>query len=239
MNFEHGTLADIFDRADRPVSESFTHVGGREQNQDSLLADDSARLYVVCDGMGGAPAGDVASTIAVKAVRESYVLFRGMKLSVKDSLEHALMAANAAVWGDAKEHPERAHMGTTAVALVVHRGKVTIAHVGDSRCYMLRAGALRCQTEDHRGQFQAPEGLRTCLTRAIGEGPSIRVTCREIATKPGDVFLLCSDGVWESLEPQEIAIYMDVREAADHLLQACLRASAQDNVSGIVVRVKG
>src|SRR5689334_10995392 len=214
-----------------PVIRSFarTDVGRkRKHNEDSFLVDDALGLYVVADGMGGHAAGEVASAQAVKSVREAMVEGRAVLEGFSRSptvesreqaaalMEKAILKASADIYGMGGRESGRRGMGTTVVALVVAGKKAVVGHVGDSRVYLHRNGRAHQLTEDHTIiQEQLKRGLITreqvataenknVITRAVGIQPSVPVDTLVTDVLPGDLFLLCTDGLHGYLEEDEL-----------------------------------
>jgi PPM family protein phosphatase len=186
-----------------------SHVGKvRTTNEDALIVEPRLGLFAVLDGMGGANAGDVAAGIARDTIRD-FVHQRRAQFAPRGLLEAALVAGSTAVYAAAQAQRERHGMGTTAVAcLIVDPVHVVIAHVGDSRAYLLRAGRLQALTRDHtiveelveRGVLAADEAERhpykNVLSRNLGARPDARVDTLELELRAGDRLLLCSDGLY-------------------------------------------
>jgi len=229
-----------------------THTGNvREANEDSLLMDPKLGLYGVLDGMGGHSAGDVASQRARDAIHE-YVAARHQSMAPRDLLTAALNAASAAVHSEAKRRRDRQGMGTTAVVcLVIDDKHVVIAHVGDSRAYMLRDRRLHQLTEDHtvvaeliaNGAISAEEALhhpyKSVLSRNLGAKPATKVDLTEVTLQPGERIMLCSDGLngYASAEAVEqiVAGSEDAEQSTVDLIEIALRGGGGDNVSVVVL----
>jgi protein phosphatase len=229
-----------------------TNVGKvRTTNEDSMIVEPSRGLYVVLDGMGGANAGDVASQTARDAVRE-YVVQRRLTMEPKALLEQAIQHACKTVWTAAQESREQHGMGTTVVAcLVVDAKRAIVAHVGDSRAYLLRGGRLQALTRDHtiveelvdRGLLSAEEAERhpykNVLSRNLGARPDTRVDVLDLELKPGDRLLLCSDGLYGYASAEGIQYLLgsgdDPEHVARDLVDLALRGGGGDNVSTIVI----
>lgn len=221
----------------------------RDANQDAVLADDA--IAIVADGMGGHAAGEVASAMSVETIYDGY-----LAAPTIDGVVAALDAANRGVLADAEANPSRFGMGTTAavVALVDdasgHRVPV-LFHVGDSRIYQLRDGALRQLTRDHSvaeewvrmGRLTPEEALthprRHQLTRAIGVDQPLEIDVMTIHAQPGDRLVLCSDGLSNELSPDELAQLAsdsdDLNAAALALVRAAIAAGGRDNISVVVL----
>jgi serine/threonine protein phosphatase PrpC len=229
-----------------------TNVGKvRTSNEDSMIVDPSRGLYVVLDGMGGANAGDVASQTARDAIL-SFVAHKRAILEPKALMEAAIQSGSAAVFGAAQAHRERHGMGTTVVAcLVVDARRAVVAHVGDSRAYLLRQGRLQTLTRDHtiveelvdRGLLSADEAERhpykNVLSRNLGSRAETRVDVVEIELKPGDRVLLCSDGLYGYASAEGIQYILGSGDAPEHvardLIELALRGGGGDNVTTIVI----
>lgn len=235
-----------------PLEETFgarTDVGHtREHNEDSLLV--QPPLYVVCDGMGGHEAGEVASEIAVSELRA-----HAPKEPNADALGHAVDEANLAIIRAAAEGIGREGMGTTCTAAMMDGDSLAIAQCGDSRAYLLHNGVLQQLTRDHslvadlveRGDI-TPEEARThpwrsYITRALGLDPRIHADLYELAVDSGDRLMLCSDGLYSLVDDTVISrilsSFADPQAAANALVDAALAAGGNDNVTVIVVDAVG
>ncbi|MHB1905889.1 MAG: PP2C family protein-serine/threonine phosphatase [Acidimicrobiales bacterium] len=221
----------------------------RRTNQDAVYVDGD--LAVVADGMGGHAAGDVAAQIAVETVREGYRADESV-----EGLVAAVERANAAVVRDAKANPERFGMGTTLLAVAItydYSGAAspTLVHVGDSRAYQLRDGALRQLTHDHSvaeewvrlGRLTPEEAevhpRRHQLTRGVGVEEEVAVDVLSIDAQVGDRILLCSDGLSNELVPDELARLagdpVDLDHAVRGLVAAARAAGGHDNISVVLL----
>jgi protein phosphatase len=225
---------------------SQTHEGMvRDHNEDSFLVDEELGLYVVCDGMGGHRAGDVASKLAVETVRDRLrQSLKGRHASEADLLAEvtsAIELANAEIRNAAAKNPDQKGMGTTIVMILARGDKAILAHVGDSRAYRWRAAEFAKMTQDHSLlQEQVGAGVltnkearfshnRNLVTRALGVEPRVDVEAQQIDIRPGDIYLLCSDGLNTMVD--DIDIYHTVREVGANLPLAgrCLMEIANDN----------
>ena len=200
----------------------------RKGNEDSCAAEPEIGAFVVCDGMGGAAAGEIASKMATDAFLESLAPSKDQNASPRSAtpdvrLDTAIHAANSAVFSHALQNRQYHGMGTTLVALLLrpaHAGAataLTLAHVGDSRCYRFRGGALTMLTQDHSlveeqvrmGELTALEAayhpMRNIITRAVGSQPDVQPEIRNLDPLPGDLYLLASDGLTRELTDDEIA----------------------------------
>ena len=224
----------------------------RDKNEDSLLVDPQLGLYVVCDGMGGHVGGQVASQLAVATVADS-IAQGGEAENEADILVRAIKQANAAVYGKAKSDPELHNMGTTVVAVRRDGDVLHMSHVGDSRIYRLRGGHLEQVTRDHSlinlyednpelaARFGPPNS--NVIVRAIGLRDSVEVDHRAIAMEPGDLYVLCSDGLTDMIEDWMLReIMLDgaegpIEECAEALIRAALSNGGVDNTTALLVRV--
>ncbi|HEX8714797.1 MAG TPA: Stp1/IreP family PP2C-type Ser/Thr phosphatase, partial [Solirubrobacteraceae bacterium] len=220
----------------------------RRANEDSMLA--RAPLFVVADGMGGAQAGEVASRIAVEAFEPGV----GDAAEPEAALATLAQQANARIYELSHSHAEQAGMGTTLTAVYVGEREVSIAHVGDSRAYRLRDGALERLTDDHslvdelirQGRLTPEEAVehpqRSVITRALGPEGIVEVDTRSFAARDGDVYLLCSDGLTTMLDEQLIAAtlgaHATLRDAGEALIAAANEAGGRDNITVVLLRVE-
>ena len=216
----------------------------RERNEDSYLVEPP--LYAVADGMGGARGGAVASSLALDTVEE---LFHGGKASMAEMIR----SANRAVFERSISDRKVTGMGTTLTATTIDEHGAHLGHVGDSRAYLLRAGALRQLTDDHTlvnrmvkaGEITPQEAgthpHRNVLTRSIGTEPEVVVDENDVPLIDGDRLLLCSDGLTGMVtEPQIQAILEttpDPQEAADRLIKAANRAGGIDNITVVILDI--
>jgi len=245
-----------------------TDVGKRRPlNEDSFAIDPEASFAIVCDGLGGQNAGEVASRLAVETI--SVFLVRShqdkeitwpyglvAQLSFDGNrLLTALGIANKRVFRVADQQPEYSGLGTTAVSAIVRNSTLTVGWVGDSRAYLIRRGVLERLTEDHTWVNMAVrEGTITreeaekhpwkhVLTRAIGGRDTVQSDIIEKALEPEDMVLLCSDGLTTMVEdPQILALLAPppatVEEGAQKLVTAALDAGGKDNVTVILLRYR-
>lgn len=219
----------------------------RAHNEDSVLA--QPPLFVVADGLGGHEAGEVASSIAVETLRD-----HAPRRADARALARAVKAANREVLRAAHEGIGRSGMGTTMTAAIVEGGRIAVAHVGDSRAYLLREGGLRRISEDHsmvadmirRGQISEAESRvhpnRSVITRALGTDNAMEADIYELDSQAGDRMLLCSDGLTSMLEDDAIADllgrYKDPEISAEALVEAANDAGGNDNISVVIVDIE-
>ena len=229
----------------RLVHGAASHVGlVRHQNEDSYISGDG--LYAVCDGMGGARAGEVASEVACRALLDLEPYSAG-----SDDLLRSVERANDAILRRSLEEPALRGMGTTLTAAVAKQDGILIAHVGDSRAYLLRDGELRQVTDDHslvgemmrRGQLTAKQAAshphRSVITRALGTERDVEPDVIDLDLAPGDRVLLCSDGVSGMVHPDELALILaegdDPQSIAEAVVDAALVGGGEDNATVVVV----
>lgn len=229
-----------------------TNVGKvRTTNEDSLIVDRTRGLFVVLDGMGGANAGDIASQTARDAIHE-FTVRNQRTLDPKALLQRAVQHGAGVVHAAALASPEHEGMGTTVVAcLIVDSARAIIAHVGDSRAYLLRNGRIQSLTRDHtiveelvgRGLLSREEAERhpykNVLSRNLGAKPEARIDVLELEIKPGDRIMLCSDGLYGYASAEAIQYVLGSGDEPDHvardLIELALRGGGGDNVTAIVI----
>jgi len=234
-------------------SAASTHVGmKRQSNQDKYAIVPDLGLYLVADGMGGHKAGQVASHLAAEGSIRAIEALQGASVSLAERLRHAVACANREIFTTAQAKPELSGMGTTFVGMLFGGDRVALAHVGDSRAYLLRQGRLRVLTDDHSivGELlrrheiseadAAQHPQRHVLTRAIGIRPRTEPDLAEMTPREGDVFIMCSDGLTGFVDDKEIAEHLiskpDLEAAAAALVDAANRAGGQDNITVLLVR---
>jgi serine/threonine protein phosphatase PrpC len=234
------------------ASAAVSHVGRvRSNNQDSGYA--GRRLFLVADGMGGHAGGDVASAIATQRVAESDGEY-GSARDATAALEEALSSANRRLAETVAEHSELTGMGTTVSALMLQGDTVVLAHIGDSRVYLLRSGELSQITTDHTfvqrlvdaGRITAEEAMvhprRSVLMRVLGDVESSpEIDTMVLDTRPGDRWMLCSDGLSGVVGFEELFEILSAdagaKQVADRLVKASLDGGAPDNVTVVVVDI--
>ena len=241
---------------------SATDVGrARDNNEDSVALDESVGLAVLADGMGGYNAGEVASQMLTGFIRAE--LGRWLKESgasasasdVRRAMDICVDNANRAIFNAANSNPQYAGMGTTLVVGVFRDSRFLLGHVGDSRGYRLRAGRLTQITHDHSLlQEQIDAGLITVeqaafssnknlVTRAVGVEDTVLLEAHLHEVLPGDIYLLCSDGLSDMVDDESIAQLLQrcdsLEEGAAALVDAANDAGGKDNISVILARIKG
>jgi PPM family protein phosphatase len=244
-----------------------THIGRvRALNEDVYLVRAERGLFVVCDGVGGAPAGEVASKMAVDNVLQQLRGANGTAraVSVADqprylpqttSLVEAVRHSNQFIYEEAQKDPRHAEMGTTIVGACLKQHIASVVHVGDSRAYLWHKGRLEPLTRDHSlveaqihaGLLDRAESLNSAhqniLVRVLGREPDVDVEVNEVPVQPGDYLLLCSDGltrmVTEPALADAISTLRDPQRICDYLIDAANRNGGADNITVVVVQVAG
>jgi protein phosphatase len=227
-----------------------THQGRRSTNEDAWLVDLDLGLLVVADGMGGHNAGEVASALAVNAIRE---VCESSGHPTQALLTRALQVANERILAAAAEQPAHAGMGTTVVAVLILDGCAFYTGVGDSRIYLWRDGRLTQLTRDDSWLAETLDGaadqpheigthpMRHVLTKVVGLRPELEAAVSECPLDAGDSLLLCSDGVHGVVPHEVLATMLSSRRTVEDVAQSVLRSAmargATDNVTAIVARV--
>ncbi|MHB1814654.1 MAG: Stp1/IreP family PP2C-type Ser/Thr phosphatase [Steroidobacteraceae bacterium] len=237
----------------------------REHNEDTIAGDANSGLLVLADGMGGYKAGEVASGLAVKTivsmVRE-HMQRENLRAGDAETglartsiiLRDAIHRANKIIYQTAHTQPQCEGMGTTVVAALFFDNKVTIAHVGDSRLYRAQGGKFERITMDHsllqelvdRGLYSAQEAQRAAnknyVTRALGVEPNVEVEIQEIPVQKGELYMLCSDGLSDMVEDEDIHLTISTFSAnldnvARQLIQLANDNGGRDNISVLMAHV--
>lgn len=228
----------------------------RSMNQDACACGEfpgGMVWAVVCDGMGGAASGDVASATAVRIISERIQMSyrEGMQAnSIRSLLFSAIESANAVVFDMSCANPEFAGMGTTVVATILHDGAAYIAHAGDSRAYRITGGTMHQLTRDHsmvqamvdRGQITALEAKdhprKNIITRALGVDDKILIDFCEEPFESGDILLICTDGLTNAVDDEEIcriATKTQDGRAADRLVERANENGGPDNITVVMI----
>ncbi len=233
-----------------------THQGMvRKNNQDTFLTilkeEQDSALLVVCDGMGGAAAGNIASTIAAHTFADRVgKLFETTPSPSIRALRAAVDQTNSAVFETSIQDEELAGMGTTMVAAVIHKKHTILLNIGDSRAYRIRGDMITQLTLDHshvqdlvrQGQITPEQARyhpqRNLITRAVGVDESVEADIFEGELAPTDLLLLCTDGLTGMLEDQEIVSLVNaassLEEAVDHLIEAACDNGGTDNITAVL-----
>lgn len=240
-----------------------TDIGrARENNEDKFdffLPDDAAqlslrgRLWALADGMGGHNAGQIASEAALKTVVRSYFAPQSSD-NTGEALKAALVEANALIYAAARQFEGKSGMGTTAVIAVLKEDTLTVAHIGDSRAYLVRAGQPVQQiTTDHswveeqvrRGTMSRAEAeaspYRNYITRSVGVLERVEADVESVIVQAGDVVLLCSDGLSGYIDGEALTPAVSGKspsQAALDLIDAANAAGGRDNVTALVIRIR-
>jgi serine/threonine protein phosphatase PrpC len=239
----------------------------REHNEDAHFIDPDAGIFIVCDGMGGHAAGEVASALAVKTIRAKWgsdalqdVVDRWLthgtpeaRKQLMQEIQRGVFDAHAAIVGEAERDRGKQGMGTTLVGALVVGGDVVFAHCGDSRAYLVRDGIAMQLTEDHTllarllaaGVDVDVDGdgarFKSMLTNALGIGQECKVSTFVVPVADGDRFLLCSDGITEYVQEHEVGEVLSASpspaRAAQRLVEMALARGGGDNATALVVRV--
>jgi len=238
----------------------------RENNEDSLLLDVDNGIFIVADGMGGHAAGEVASAIAVDVIHKTLMkaydpeetrLFRRIEDldsadMLRERMRYAMNQASVQIRQEARLNPESRGMGTTVVLMALAEEHSHVAHAGDSRAYLVRADRLIRLTRDHTVVQQeidagrlTPDVARLVshkhiLTQSVGIHGAVEPDTSTRRIESGDLFMLCSDGLSDTLEDEQILkIILDspVEMVADTLVEEALKVGAKDNVTVVVVSV--
>lgn len=230
-----------------------TDVGRRRSvNEDCFALSPQLGLYLVADGMGGHTAGQLASRLATRACVAALRDLTRSRATLTEKLRACVEAANQEIHDTAQAKPELTGMGTTLVALLAGEGRVALAHVGDSRAYLIRAGTIRRLTDDHslvaelvRRQEISEETARDhphrhVLTRALGVRRNVEPDLAELTPMVGDLVVLCSDGLYTHVEDPEIAAIAakerDVEAVCARLVDLANARGGEDNVTVALVR---
>ena len=236
----------------------------RANNEDNYGFDKRVGIYVVCDGMGGAAAGEVASKMAVDTVLNYYrQSAKKRKFDIVGvhpgdasmraiGLGSAINLANQQIFDASRSNQERAGMGSTIVAVAVHDNSFSIANVGDSRIYRIRDGVIEQLTEDHslvmeqvrRGLLTAEEAKRVdyqnIVIRALGAEPTVQADIEDMIALPGDILVLCSDGLTKYLDGagimKPILESESMSAAVDKLVTTARDAGGADNITALLLR---
>ena len=231
----------------------------RENNEDSVAFDEATALGVLADGMGGYNAGEIASGMAtafIKSEMSRWLSEAGKQAKLREvrrALEICVDNANRSVFNAANSNSQYQGMGTTLVVAVFQGAKLILGHIGDSRCYRLRAGSMEQITKDHSLlQEQMDAGLLTqeqaatssyknLVTRALGVDQTVMLELNEHEVQPGDLYLLCSDGLSDMVDDVEIASIIDcdrtMEQKVEDLVAVANEHGGRDNISVLLVQV--
>lgn len=230
----------------------------RTENQDNGTVHPEFGLFVVADGMGGHRGGEIASKIAVESIHRYFANHTSASkpYNPRETLAHAILTANMNIFRESMEKVELQGMGTTTTAILFHEKKLYIGHVGDSRCYLIQPGRIWQLTRDHslvqeklRAGIITREELKTdrmknVITRSVGFSPDLNVEMYVHEPEPGDVYLLCSDGLSGPLVDtqileiinQKFILKNDPEQTVNELINQANTLGGDDNATAIVVR---
>jgi serine/threonine protein phosphatase PrpC len=233
----------------------------RGNNEDSFGYDAEQHLYVVCDGMGGSAAGEVASGMAVRALIETFesLAFQaaniGEVLSIEQRLLYSIHEANRIVRSASDSNPELHNMGTTLVCACLSEHRIVIGNVGDSRAYLIRNGVCTQITLDHSlldeqvrhglitPEMAATSNLQSVITRAIGTADEVEADLFAAELNPNDMFLLTSDGLTRYAQPEDIAQAAspdaELTTICQSLIDHAKQRGGADNITCMMLRVIG
>ncbi len=230
----------------------------RSVNEDAVTVDHELGLAVVADGMGGRRAGGVAARLAVatieRTVRGAFAVRGAASRAPDEVLREAVVEADRLIRRQGKADVRHQDMGATVACLLVRDGRAHIAHVGDTRVYRLRAGTLQLLTRDHTfGRYARDAGVvndaefgashnRHLVTQALGAAGADGIEIQQLSAEPGDLFLLCSDGLNEMVDGVDIELVLDTMQsnlplAAEQLVMIACDCGGHDNVTVALVRV--
>lgn len=230
----------------------------REKNQDSFLAlkEYGIPLFVIADGMGGHKSGEVASSDAVKIIKEVFIENKeklNHKSYIIKTIEDSIKKANKIIYKESLSSPEFSGMGTTVSLCYIYENNILIGHVGDSRIYMIEADEITQVTEDHslvyelvkKGEITLEEAKhhpkKNMITRAVGTSSDIEVDIIEIEYKDDDKLLLCTDGLFNMVDEnkmlESINISSSILKAGEELINEANLNGGLDNISLIIVKL--
>ena len=227
----------------------------RTSNEDSYIANPKTGLFLVADGMGGHAAGEIASQLAANTVNDWVAVRATTGENPSEVLQLAAQEANARVYDAQRQDRALSGMGSTLTALLFQGDKYYIAHVGDSRAYRLRDGALEQLTRDHslvwhlyengvlRKSDLSSHPQKNLITRSIGSHPQVDIDLEEGDGYAGDIYVLCSDGLTDGVPDEGIRDFLTLPgstplELADRLVEAANQAGGPDNITVVVVRLQ-
>ncbi|HTL90631.1 MAG TPA: Stp1/IreP family PP2C-type Ser/Thr phosphatase [Leptolyngbya sp.] len=225
----------------------------RSVNQDAYSVDPEERFFIVADGMGGHAGGQEASHIAIETMKAFLAQQWETDIASETLLKQAVLEANQAILKDQRSHPERADMGTTAVAVIFRDETLLYTHIGDSRLYRLRGAKLEQITEDHTwvaramrfGEMTPDQArvhpMRHVLGQCLGRADLDQIEVRPLSVQSGDRLLLCSDGLTEELTDPLIANHLKSIRACEKVATALIDAAknhgGRDNITVVIVAV--
>ncbi len=231
----------------------------RDNNEDSIAFEENAKVAVLADGMGGYNAGEIASGMAtafIKSELSRWLMEAGATAQAKEvrrAMEICVDNANMAIFNSANSNAAYAGMGTTLVVGVFREDRLLLGHIGDSRCYRLRAGVLSQITKDHSllqeqidaglisAEQAATSSIKNLVTRALGVEDVVALDVNEHLVEPGDLYLMCSDGLSDMVADELIARIIGedagLNQKAESLISAANENGGRDNISVLMVAV--
>jgi serine/threonine protein phosphatase PrpC len=237
----------------------------RPNNEDGFYIDEKTGLFVVADGMGGHASGEIASKLALDIIRDYFKAFHEGRAALVGKFDEeysdtakaigsAVRLANQAIYEAAKSNAGWQGMGTTVAAVVINRNRLSIAHVGDSRVYLVRAGDIEQLTDDHSVVYEQVKHdlltreearkseMRNLLTRALGVAADVEVDISELTLSAGDILVLCTDGLNSMVSDDDILnLAVSVRDpaaACDGLIELANKQGGRDNITVIAGYVR-
>jgi len=238
-----------------------THTGlVRKHNEDSYIVFipsdtetmvNKGALFAVADGVGGRAKGEIASKLALKTLKETYY-FSENTSPIPELLKMSFLKAHEHIMSTSYKFPECRGMATTCTALIITTKEAYLAHIGDSRCYLFRNGELTCLTEDHTlismllksGKIKSEEAKkhpkRHMLVQALGATNNIKPQIIKFFYKTGDIFLLCSDGLYDVVSEEIIKDFLKNKsiEAGDDLIEMANKAGGPDNITVLLIKIE-
>lgn len=239
---------------------ALTDVGRRRsQNEDYFCIDESLGLFIVADGMGGHASGEVASKMATELVRDAIEQAKEGEApspasgSGAENMAEAIRFANRMVFDTARDNPQHKGMGTTIVAVLIEGERMTVAHVGDSRVYLVRGNCVEQLTDDHAllaeqvregliSQEEADQSdMKNIITRSIGITPEVEADLNEMSLSNGDRLVLCSDGVTSLLDEDDFNSIVTAggmpEETCKQLVNRANELGGTDNITIITIDI--
>ncbi|SMB93424.1 protein phosphatase [Desulfonispora thiosulfatigenes DSM 11270] len=227
-----------------------TNIGlVRKVNEDSYLVDEVRNLFVVADGMGGHKGGELASTIAIKTIDDFCIIDKNLE-NFNELLRKTIEKANSLIYNKAHTDEGFVGMGTTITAIIMHKDRLHIANIGDSRAYLITKDKICLLTQDHSlvrelmntGEITEEEANnhpnKNILTRALGIEQDVKVDLFEREIKPGECILLCTDGLTNQVKDEEIFNIITnnkLEEAVNNLMDLALKRGGKDNITLVLV----
>jgi serine/threonine protein phosphatase PrpC len=231
----------------------------RDNNEDSVVFDEATNIAVLADGMGGYNAGEIASGMAtafIKSELSRWLIEAGESAKSKEvrrALEICVDNANLSIYNAANSNAHYAGMGTTLVVTVFRDDKLMVGHIGDSRCYRMRAGEFEQLTKDHSllqeqidaglitKEQSANSSIKNLVTRALGVEDTVMLEINEYAAALGDIYLLCSDGLSDMVGDESIARIivadLSISQKAEALIGLANQHGGRDNISVVLIEV--